>query len=254
MKILGIIPARYESTRFPGKPLVDIDGKTMIQRVYEQCKKAKSLTEVIVATDDERILNHVVGFGGKAIMTSSAHQSGTERCGEVLELMEDDEQFFDVVVNIQGDEPFINPKQIDRVCSVFKDDDLAEVSTLVKKIEDQDELFNENVVKVVLVDKEEDSESRDALYFSRQPIPFQRGVDKKDWLNNQDYYKHIGIYAFKVEEFYEILELEESPLERAEKLEQLRWIANHFTIQTLETDEDSKGIDTPEDLLRIVPS
>lgn len=252
MKILGIIPARYESTRFPGKPLVDIDGKTMIQRVYEQCKKAKLLTEVVVATDDERILNHVIGFGGKAIMTSTAHQSGTERCGEVLELMEDEEQFFDVVVNIQGDEPFINPKQIDRVCSVFKDDDLAEVSTLVKKIENEEELFNENVVKVVLVDEEEDSESRDALYFSRQPIPYQRGVDKKGWLKNHDYYKHIGIYAFKVDEFYEILELEESALERAEKLEQLRWIANHFTIQTLETDEDSRGIDTPEDLLKVV--
>jgi 3-deoxy-manno-octulosonate cytidylyltransferase (CMP-KDO synthetase) len=252
MKILGIIPARYESTRFPGKPLAEIDGKSMIQRVYEQCKKTNLLTEVVVATDDERILNHVVDFGGKAIMTSTEHQSGTERCGEVLEKMEDNEQFFDVIVNIQGDEPFINPAQIDRVCSVFNTDELAEVSTLVKKIENEDELFNENVVKVVLVDEEEDSESRDALYFSRQPIPYQRGVDKKEWLNNHNYFKHIGIYAFKVEEFYEILELEESVLEKAEKLEQLRWVANHFTIQTLETDEDSRGIDTPEDLLRIV--
>lgn len=250
MKILGIIPARYESSRFPGKPLVEIEGKTMIQRVYEQCKKAQLLHEVIVATDDERIFNHVKEFGGKVMMTSSEHQSGTERCGEVLIELEDEGEDFDVIVNIQGDEPFINPGQIDKVCQVFVEDDMAEIVTLIKKIETSSELFNPNVVKAVICEEEE-SDYPDVLYFSREAIPYLRGVEQKDWLNHHTFYKHIGIYAFNVEEFHGLLELEPAPLEKAESLEQLRWLSNHYTIQAVETNIETFGIDTPEDLEKV---
>lgn len=248
MKTLAVIPARYASTRFPGKPLVEIDGKSMIQRVYEQCTKATSINKVVVATDDERILNHVKSFGGAVMMTSNEHESGTERCGEVLMNLEDAGEDFDVVVNVQGDEPFIDPEQIDKVCSVFRTDKDAEIATLAKKITTTKELFNENVVKVVMTDVEEDELARDAIYFSRNPIPFLRGEEKEHWLNRQTYYKHIGIYAFAVEELHQVLSLEKSPLEQSESLEQLRWIANHFTIQVVETDKETIGIDAPEDL------
>lgn len=254
MKILAVIPARYASTRFPGKPLVEIDGKSMIQRVYEQCKQSTFINKVVVATDDERILNHVKSFGGAVMMTSDEHESGTERCGEVLMNLEDAGEDFDVVVNVQGDEPFIDPEQINKVCEVFKVDKDAEIATLAKKITSSEELFNENVVKVVMTDAEEGEIARDALYFSRNPIPFLRGSDKDNWLKEQDYYKHVGVYAFAVKDLHNVLELEKSPLEQSESLEQLRWIANHFTIQVVETDKETIGIDTPEDLtkLRIV--
>lgn len=249
--VVGIIPSRYASTRFPGKPLVDIQGKSMIQRVYEQCLKADRLSKVIVATDDKRIYNHVLGFGGNVMMTSEKHQSGTERCGEVLEKLEDKEEYFDVVVNIQGDEPFISPEHINKVCDIILKDDQAEVGTLAKKITTEEELFNENVVKVVLTEDEGNDEPRDALFFSRHPIPFVRGEEKENWLSKASYYKHIGIYAFNVEEFYEIQEIEYSELEKAESLENLRWLSHHFTVQVSEIEEDIVGIDTPEDLKKI---
>lgn len=249
--VVGIIPSRYASTRFPGKPLVDIQGKSMIQRVYEQCLKADRLNKVIVATDDKRIYNHVLDFGGNVMMTSEKHQSGTERCGEVLEKLEDKEEYFDVVVNIQGDEPFISPEHINKVCDIILKDDEAEVGTLAKKITTEEELFNENVVKVVMTEDEGDDEPRDALFFSRHPIPFVRGEEKENWLSKANYYKHIGIYAFNVEEFYEIQEIDYSELEKAESLENLRWLSHHFTVQVSEIEEDIVGIDTPEDLKKI---
>ena len=250
-KVIGIIPSRYGSTRFPGKPLVEIEGKSMIQRVYEQCMKAELLTKVVVATDDKRIYDHVLDFGGNTMMTHDQHQSGTERCGEVIEKMEDKDEFFDVVVNIQGDEPYISPKHIDKVCRILIEDEDAEIGTLAKKITTAEELFNENVVKVVMTEKEENGEPRDALYFSRHPIPFVRGKKNEEWLKNAEYYKHIGIYAFNIDEFYDIQEIEHSMLEKAESLENLRWLSHHFTIQVAEIKEDIIGIDTPEDLERI---
>lgn len=253
-KVIGIIPARYESSRFPGKPLVDIKGKSMIQRVVEQCEKSKRLTKVVVATDDKRIYNHVLDFGGMAIMTADTHQSGTERCGEVIEKLESKGEFFDVVVNIQGDEPFISPNHIDKVCDILLNDDQAEIGTLAKRITSSEELFNENVVKVVMTENEGDEEPRDALYFSRHPIPFVRGEEKELWLEHAEYYKHIGIYGFNIDEFYEIQEIEHSMLEKAESLENLRWLSHHFTIQVSEIEEDIIGIDTPEDLKRILNS
>lgn len=252
LKILGIIPARYESTRFPGKPLVNINEKSMIQRVYEQCQKSTMLTKIVVATDDVRIFDHVHSFGGVAIMTKETHQSGTERCGEVLEILEEAGENYDILVNIQGDEPFINPKQIDLVCNAFLKDDSIEIATLVKQIDKEEELFNPNVVKAVLTDIDPEDETCDALYFSRQPIPYQRGVEEKEWLKNHKYYKHIGIYAFAVEEFYGILDLESSTLEKSESLEQLRWLSNHYTITVLETNYETFGIDTPEDLKKVL--
>jgi len=250
-KVVGIIPSRYASTRFPGKPLVEIEGISMIQRVYNQCMKAELLNKVIVATEDKRIYDHVIDFGGNAMMTHDRHQSGTERCGEVIEKLEDKNEFFDVVVNIQGDEPYIMPNHINKVCKILLDDEDAEIGTLAKRITTEDELFNENVVKVVMTEKEGKGEPRDALYFSRHPIPFVRGKENKEWLNSAEYYKHIGIYAFNIDEFHEIQEIENSMLEKAESLENLRWLSHHFTIQVVEIKEDIIGIDTPEDLDRI---
>ena len=177
MKILGIIPARFGSTRFPGKPLVDIDGKSMIQRVYEQCIKSKRLSKVVIATDDDRIFNHVRDFGGNAIMTSPLHQSGTDRCAEILKKEESAD--WHVIINIQGDEPYIHPEQIDLLCSTFDAAD-TQISTLVKKISSTDELFNHNNVKVVMNKKNE------AIYFSRSPIPYNRNFPEQEWL------KHIS--------------------------------------------------------------
>jgi len=250
-KVLGVIPSRYASTRFPGKPLVDINGKSMIRRVVEQCQKAEKLDKVIVATDDKRIYDHVLEFGGFAMMTSDSHKSGTERCGEVIEKLEDNEEFFDIVVNIQGDEPFISPAHINKVCDILLNDDQAEIGTLAKRITTEEELFNENVVKVVMTEELEDEEPRDALYFSRHPIPYVRGKKQDEWLANASYFKHIGIYAFNIDEFYEIQEIEHSMLEEAESLENLRWLSHHFTIQVAEIKEDIVGIDTPEDLAKI---
>lgn len=240
MATLGIIPARYASTRFPGKPLVDIDGKSMIQRVYEQACSALSLDKVVIATDDERIITAVKSFGGDYALTRSDHQSGTDRCAEVAEKL----QGFDIIINIQGDEPFIDPLQIDLLGSCFQDPGV-QLATLVKKIYTEEELFNHNTPKVVL------NAAQEAIYFSRHTIPFIRKADEENWLSVHHFYKHIGIYGYKADTLQQITRLQPSSLELAESLEQLRWIENGFKIQTRITDLESVAVDTPEDLEKI---
>ncbi|MBK7431828.1 MAG: 3-deoxy-manno-octulosonate cytidylyltransferase [Bacteroidetes bacterium] len=242
MKIIGIIPARYASTRFPGKPLVDIQGKSMIQRVYEQCIKADKLSSVLIATDDQRIYDHVISFGGKAWMTSHEHQSGTDRCAEIIESGKAGD--WDAVINIQGDEPYIHPEQINLLCEVMQEKSVA-IGTLVKKIDAQSELFNHNNVKVVLNNK------LDAIYFSRSPIPFNRNFPEDEWLKHSTYYKHIGIYGYKTKTLLEISKLAKTNLEVTESLEQLRWIENGYQIKAAVTHLESVSIDTPDDLLKI---
>jgi len=241
MDIIGIIPARYASSRFPGKPLADIAGKSMIQRVYERCLLSNSLSSVVVATDDERIMDHVRSFGGNVILTSSSHSSGTDRCAEAAGHFPD----ADIVINIQGDEPFIQPEQIDLLAGCFKSED-TEIATLVKKIDSYEELVNRNTPKVV-IDK-----AGKALYFSRNTIPFQRDIPENKWLENQTYYKHIGIYGFRVKTLQQLTRLPVSSLEKAEALEQLRWLENGYSIQTAETRYPSYGIDSPEDIVQVL--
>lgn len=236
-KILGIIPARYASTRFPAKPLADILGKSMIQRVYEQAKASKSLTKVVVATDHQEIYDHVKDFGGEVCMTSEAHQSGTDRCFEALSKETED---FDYIINIQGDEPFIAPEQIDLLASCFSGD--VPLATLVKKIENNTVLHNPNIVKAVM------DKNNFALYFSREALPHLRSVPKEQWIEKSTYYKHIGIYGYARTALAEIVKLPVSPLEKAEALEQLRWLENGYKIKVKETAIESFGIDTPEDL------
>lgn len=243
MRFIGIIPARYASTRFPGKPLADIHGKTMIQRVYEQTLLA--IDEVWVATDDERIKTAVETFGGNVVMTSAEHQSGTDRIAEaVATISKSNQQEYDVVINIQGDEPFIQPEQIELVKACF-DSPNTQIATLVKQISTQEDIFDPNKVKAVI------NKDLKALYFSRSPIPYQRGVEKEEWLNSGTFYKHIGMYAYKSEVLQEITQIEQSSLELSESLEQLRWLENGYWIQTDITEHESIGIDTPEDLERI---
>lgn len=242
MKIIGIIPARYASTRFPAKPLTDIGGRSMIQRVYEQAKKSKSLADVVVATDDERIASHVKSFGGNVVMTSELHQSGTDRCFEAINTFSKDA---DVVINIQGDEPFIHPEQIDLVASCFAFADV-QIATLVKKITTEDELFNVNIPKVIL------NKNKEAVLFSRQTIPYIRGKEQNDWLKNYTFYKHIGIYAYRTKVLEEITALKQSPLELAESLEQLRWLENGYKIKVEITDFESVAVDTPDDLKKLI--
>ncbi len=239
-KIIGIIPARYASTRFPGKPLVKIGEKTMIQRVFEQVKKARSLTKVVVATDDERIVDEVYRFGGEVVLTSSNHKSGTDRCAEVIEHFPS----FNIIINIQGDEPFIDPAQIDFLVSCF-DDEHAQLATLVKPITNVDELFNPNSPKVIL------NKTGEAIYFSRQCIPFIRNANQKDWLQKHTFFKHIGIYGYTREALAQITKLAISPLEHAEQLEQLRWVENGYKIKTKITNLETQAIDTPDDLLKL---
>ncbi|NLZ94801.1 MAG: 3-deoxy-manno-octulosonate cytidylyltransferase [Bacteroidales bacterium] len=239
MKFAAIIPARYASSRFPGKPLADMDGKPMIQRVYEQIKK--SITDVYVATDDERILQAVESFGGKAIMTSVNHRSGTDRCYEAYNKIE---RPFDVVLNIQGDEPFINPEQIDILKACFTDDSV-EIATLVKPFDkniEQSLLENPSTPKVVI------SKNFEAIYFSRSVIPFLRDVEKPNWSNEHTFYKHIGIYGYRVDVLQQITQLSPGVLEQAESLEQLRWIENGYKIKTGITTYETIGIDTPKDM------
>ena len=240
MKVVGIIPARYASSRFPGKPLVDIEGKSMIQRVYEQVQKCERISAAVIATDDERIFNAVKAFGGTVVMTADTHTSGTDRCAEALGLLEEE---FDIAVNIQGDEPFIDPIQIEQVIGCFENEK-TDISTLIKKIDNGDVLCDSNTVKVVTgVDGA-------ALYFSRTCIPYLR--DKEgDWLLHHDYYQHIGIYGFRTKVLKEVTRLKPSALELAESLEQLRWLENGYKIVTAVTDKHSVGIDTPEDLERL---
>lgn len=241
MNILGIIPARYASTRFPGKPLIDIGGISMIRRVYEQARKAGSLTEVIVATDDSRIEEHVRSFGGNVVMTSPDHPSGTDRCFEAATKFG---KTADVVINIQGDEPFIRPEQIDLVASCFSSDDV-QIATLVKKINNKEELFNPNIPKVLLNIRKE------AMYFSRQTIPHIRGTAESEWLTAHIFYKHIGIYAYRKDILAQITALERSGLELAESLEQLRWLEGGYKIKTEITDFESVAVDSPEDLQKL---
>ena len=240
MKILGIIPSRYASTRFPGKPLVMIDGISMIQRVYEQSKKSSSLQKAIVATDDERIYNHVKGFGGEVVMTSPEHPSGTDRCAEVLA---SEKEKWDAVINIQGDEPFIDPKQIDLLASLLQNN--AMVATLVKKINTNEELINPNTPKVIL------NKDGNAIYFSRQPIPYYKDIDINEWQKMIDYYKHIGMYGYRSDVLPALTKLPVGMLEKAESLEQLRWLENGYAIATAITDIETIAIDTPADLERL---
>jgi 3-deoxy-manno-octulosonate cytidylyltransferase (CMP-KDO synthetase) len=239
MKFLGIIPARYASSRFPGKPLVDMLGKTMIQRVYEQVIGV--LDDVWVATDDQRIFDAVKAFGGKVVMTSENHQSGTDRCYEAFTKVGEG---YDVVVNIQGDEPFIKSSQIMLLQSCFEDAK-TQIATLVKPYNSgvgYDELNNPNTPKVVI------NKDMQALYFSRSIIPFVRSKDFSAWTSVHTYYKHIGLYAYKAEVLKEIMALPQSALEKAESLEQLRWLENGYVIKVGITSEETIGIDTPEDL------
>jgi 3-deoxy-manno-octulosonate cytidylyltransferase (CMP-KDO synthetase) len=243
-KILGIIPARYASTRFPGKPLTLIKGKTMIQRVYEQALQCKRLTELVVATDDERIMTAIAGFGGKVVMTSANHNSGTERCKEVIDII--GKEKFEIIINIQGDEPFINPEQIEQVIECFKDKNTG-IATLAKIMDDEDEINNPSVVKLVR------NNTGGALYFSRFPIPYLRETGGKPDSKAFDYLKHIGIYGYRVKTLEAITNLPPSKLETAESLEQLRWLENGFPIHVALTDYNSFAIDTVEDLKRISP-
>lgn len=243
MIIHGIIPARWASTRFPGKPLADIQGKSMIRRVFEQATKATSLSRVVVATDDKRIFDHVMGFGGEAVLTSSAHNTGTSRCAEVA--LNSGTKPTDAVINIQGDEPFIDPGQIDKLSSLF-DDEEVQIATLIKEIKNGEELFNPNIVKVVT------SASNKALYFSREAIPFVRGADKHTWTDKTTFYKHIGIYGYRTSVLQQIADLPTGRLETAESLEQLRWLEYGYSIHTAVTDIENLAVDTPEDLNKII--
>lgn len=239
MKFLGIIPARYASTRFPAKPLAMLGGKTVIQRVYEQV--AGILDDAYVATDDERIENTVKAFGGKVVMTSVRHKSGTDRCYEAYTRIGGN---YEVIVNIQGDEPFIQASQLQAIKACF-DTPSTQIATLVKPFtadNDFEALENVNSPKVVL------DRNMKALYFSRSIIPYQRNADKKDWLKNHVYYKHIGLYAYRAEVLKEITSLPQSSLELAESLEQLRWLENGYSIKAGITEVETIGIDTPQDL------
>jgi 3-deoxy-manno-octulosonate cytidylyltransferase (CMP-KDO synthetase) len=240
LQFAGIIPARYASSRFPGKPLVMIGNKPMIQRVYEQARKA--LETVWVATDDKRIFDAVKDFGGNVVMTSPNHLSGTDRCAEaVTAINRDTETKIDIVINIQGDEPFIRPEQINLLVRCF-DDESVEIATLVRKVEPGEDVFNPNQPKVII------NYYGDAIYFSRAAIPFIRDAEKNDWSRQHVFYKHPGLYAYRCETLKKITLLARSPLEISESLEQNRWIENGYRIRTAVTTWESIGIDTPDDL------
>lgn len=240
MKFIGIIPARYASTRFPGKPLADMNGKPMIQRVYEQVKDV--LDSVCVATDDIRIENAVKAFGGQVVMTSDQHRSGTDRCYEAYQKIGEG---YDVIVNIQGDEPFIHPEQIQTIKTCFADAN-TQIATLVKPFRSDDDfestLFNPNSPKVVL------NKNNEAMYFGRSIIPYIRGKKYTEWLPSHTFYKHIGLYAYRAQVLKEITQLPQSALELAESLEQLRWLENGYKIKVGITEQETIGIDTPEDM------
>lgn len=237
MKFIGVIPARYASTRFPGKPLAMLGGKSVIQRVYE--KVSSCLDDAYVATDDERIFSHVTSWGGKAVMTSTEHKSGTDRIQEAVEKIGGD---FDVIINIQGDEPFIDPSQIKTICQCFDDED-TQIATLgIPFSKDMSAISNPNSPKIVV-------DLRGfAMYFSRSVIPFIRGKEQSEWPDSYPFLKHIGIYAYRKEILKEVTSLPQSPLELSESLEQLRWLENGYKIKVGKTYIETIGIDTPEDL------
>lgn len=241
LHFVAIIPARYASTRFPGKPLALLGGKPVIQRVYEQVSAV--VEDAVVATDDERIFAAVEAFGGRVVMTSTEHRSGTDRCYEAYQQLG---KAYDVVINVQGDEPFIAHSQLRAIMSCF-DDEHTQIATLVKPFAEEDgieALENPNSPKVVV-----DAASK-AIYFSRSVIPYLRGVERTEWLKRHTFYKHIGMYAFRSEALREVTALPQSSLEKAESLEQLRWIENGYNIGVGISDVETVGIDTPEDLAR----
>jgi 3-deoxy-manno-octulosonate cytidylyltransferase (CMP-KDO synthetase) len=238
-RILGVIPARYASSRLPGKPLMDIGGKSMVQRVAEQARRSMSLLEVVIATDDARIMEHVQGFGGQAVLTSTKHPSGTDRCWEALEAMGVDR--FDGVVNIQGDEPFIAPEQIDELCTTLSRPGVS-IGTLAQVVTDDRDLLDPGEV-LITVDA-----NMDALYFSRAPIPFLRNAAPGPRHEQFRYLKHVGLYAYSTGALKQIVRLAPSALEQAESLEQLRWLENGHRVRIGLTAHSSFCVDTPEDL------
>ena len=241
LKAIAIIPARYASTRFPAKPLAILGGKMVIERVYEQVTKC--VEKAVVATDDERIYDAVKSFGGEVVMTSTEHRSGTDRCREAFEKVGYDA---DIVINVQGDEPFIQPEQIETLKHCF-DNEETQIATLVKPFAESDgieALENPNSPKVVV-----DGEMH-ALYFSRSVIPYLRGIERSEWLKHHIFYKHIGIYAFRAEVLKAVTSLPQSSLEKAESLEQLRWLESGYKIGVGISDIETIGIDTPEDLIK----
>jgi 3-deoxy-manno-octulosonate cytidylyltransferase (CMP-KDO synthetase) len=241
MKIICVIPARYASTRFPGKPLADIDGHPMISWVYHRAKSVKEFQDVIVATDDDRIFDCIKSFGGNAVMTPTDLQSGTDRVAFVAKDMQ-----VDVVVNLQGDEPLISPQILSGVCKAF-DDEKIYMATPVKKVTDVDELNNKNAAWVVK------DKNGDALYFSRTVIPaVHKIIDKSEWSNHTTYYKHIGIYAYRKDFLLELTQLPRIGLEKAEDLEQLRVLENGFKIRCVETNYQAINVDVPEDINKVV--
>jgi 3-deoxy-manno-octulosonate cytidylyltransferase (CMP-KDO synthetase) len=241
MSIIGIIPARYASTRFPGKPLIQINGKSMIQRVYEQAAKSKLMTKIIIATDDDRIAEHAKSFGAEVVITKAEHPSGTDRCFEAYQL---NGQNFDYVLNIQGDEPFLDPEQIDSLAQGCAED--VEIATQMIKCTDHDVLFDKGEVKIIL------NSNKEALYFSRNVIPFIKGKDEKEWHKHFDYYRHVGMYAYRTDILEKITQLKPSALELAESLEQLRWVEYGYKIKCIETSFESHCIDTPEDIEKVM--
>ena len=241
MSIIGIIPARFASTRFPGKPLTIIQGKSMLQRVYEQTLKANLLDEVIVATDDARITEHAKGFGAKVVLTNTEHPSGTDRCFEAYKL---NGKQFEYVINVQGDEPFLDPMQINSLASVCNG--TVEIATQMIKCTSHEVLFDRGEVKIVL------NTNKEALYFSRSVIPFIKNKEEKEWHKHFDYYRHVGMYAYRVDMLEKITRLKPSALENAESLEQLRWLEHGYKITCSETSFDSHCIDTPEDVEKVI--
>jgi 3-deoxy-manno-octulosonate cytidylyltransferase (CMP-KDO synthetase) len=239
-KVIAVIPARYASTRFPGKPLVDIGGKSMIQRTFERVSAVIGWHRIIIATDDVRVEQAALAFGAEVCMTREDHVSGTDRCAEVMEKLGEP---VDYVVNIQGDEPFIEPAQLTELAAGFVTN--APILTLIKRVEDENTLFSINTPKVVI------NELGHALYFSRQTIPFLRGVAQEDWLAHHPFYKHIGLYAYRADTLRELSLLKPSALELAESLEQLRWLEKGYVIQTIQTEYETIGIDSPADLEKI---
>ena len=243
MRIIGIIPARYASTRFMGKPLIDIQGMTMIARVVRQAQKSERLHRIVVATDDVRIQNHVLGLGIDCLMTAVDCQNGTERCAAAIAQLP---ETYDIVLNIQGDEPFIRPEQIDALADILLAQPDTDIATLLKKIDHSEDLLNPNIVKAVA------ATNGRALYFSRQAIPYLRGENPQNWLQAHTYYKHIGLYGYRTSVLQQLAQLAPTPLERAESLEQLRWLEQGYTIGTAVTPYETIGIDTPQDLARVL--
>ncbi len=241
MSILGIIPARFASSRFPGKPLADIRGKSMLARVFEQALKSELLDEVVVATEDERIYDHADKLGAKVIMTGAEHRSGTDRCLEAFLKHKGD---FTHVLNIQGDEPFLDPEQINSIARICTDD--TEIATQMTLCTSQEILFDPGEVKIIL------NQHNEAIYFSRSVIPFLKDKKEEEWHKSFRYYRHVGMYAYRVDVLEKICALEPSSLELAESLEQLRWLQNGFRIKCVETPFDSHGIDTPADIEKVL--